>query len=482
MVSLKGTSVTGATKKQLEAARQQALSIAKLAQSSGSATSLKRKDVHTFGVNPNTKIVVQHREIWQGADAAQRYIDSGAMSGVSDPRIISGMNKLASGNGALTKEEVASMTEYAKARPSVQKMLEMRGNNVSISKTVDNDVSACVTKWSVSRALTSGGTGRVSMQVDDENVLRTQLTVGDKFYIYIEDELIFWGICTQLECPNEWEIDCVVNDSMWYLRNNLVWVQNTPVTLSDAFVNICEQLGLPYEKPNIPPTTPIKPRVETSATAMTILQTFLQETMIAMNKQFFIRMSPDKIELVDAEGRWEGNKLIQDGTKFDVVEAMTSFKSSVSIQDETYNDVRIFSNIKKTLHGYNVQDLPSIERYGILRYQQVLSNAIIKEQSLDNILRITKYPTNDLSFDIVGLINLLPGDTIRLMQSIYLCASVECTYDGSGYGMSIGCARWQKPMNQDGDKVGEDWDFVHELNEVRKAWEDTMTAIKNGEK
>ena len=122
-----------------------------------------------------------------------------------------------------------------------------------------------------------------------------------------------------------------------------------------------------------------------------------------------------------------------------------------------------------------MQDLPSIGQFGILRYQEVLNNAIIKEAQLDNVLSITKYPTNDLEFTILGIINLMPGDTIRLFQSIYLCAAITYTYDGSGYTMNIRCSRWQEPQSRSGQTVGNTWSFVNEYEQYREQHTDAQT-------
>lgn len=446
--------------KAYEKARQQASDAARRAQTSGEV-SYKRHEIRAFGVNPTTRITVQHRQIVSGTDAAQRLLDGDTPIN-NDAKAVAGLKKLAEGK-PLTSAELDYLTSVSKDYTPLRVSLDMYGKSISQTYTQMQDISQSVLEWSYTRSLTKGGaTLQLSTQVDAENKLR-ELAMGDKFYIYIEDELVFWGICMEISCPNEWKIEFVVNDLMWYLRNKLVWIQNTPVTLTDAFKNICDQLALPYETLNVPPTPPLNKRVETNNTAMALLQTFIAETMIAVGKQYAIRMSPDKLELIDLEGRWENGKLIQDGTGFDVIEAMTSFKVVQSVQQETYNDVRVFNNINKTLKLYNVQSLPDIERYGILRYQQIVNNAIIQEQQLDSILNLTRYPTNDLSFDIIGIINLLPGDTIRLLQSIYLCNDITYKYNSSGYTMSITCARWQKPT----DTMV--WNFVDEyLSEKEK--------------
>ena len=456
--------------KAYEKARQQASDAARRAQSSGDV-SLKRREIHAFGVNPPTRILVQHRQIVSGTDAAQRLLDSDSVIN-NNPRAVADLRIMSAGK-PLPTSEVDYLTALAKDYPTLRASLEMYGKGISQTYTQMRDISQTVLSWKYSRSLNKGGaTLQLSAQVDSENALR-ELSMGDKFYIYIEEELVFWGICMEISCPNEWEIEFVVNDLMWYLKNKLVWIQNKPVTLTDAFKNICDQLALPYETVNIPTTVPLKKRVETNTTAMALLQTFISETMIVMGKQFAIRMSPDKLELIDLEGRWEGNKLIQDGTGFDVIEAMTKFKTTQSVQQETYNDVRIFDNIEKTLKAYNVQSLPDIERYGILRYQQIVNNAIIQEQQLDQILNLTRYPTNDLSFDIVGIINLLPGDTIRLLNSIYLCSEISYTYDSSGYAMSITCARWQKPTDAQG------WNFVDEYLAEKEKRDGSGVDLKN---
>lgn len=471
----KSTSIATNTASSFAKARETASQIAALAQTS-EQPSAKRIDIHTFGVNPEMRLSVKRRTIIQGPDAAQRCIDSGALDGFPEAKSLT--EKLARG-GTLTTAEQAKLVDVAKTNADLQNALRLQGQNISEYRTQDIDISQTVLSWTINKSMSDGGgVLTVRVQPDFENQTRS-INLGDKFYLYIENELVFWGLCMEIEYPNEWEVEYVVNDSMWYLKNNLVWIQRSPMSLEDAFVKVCTELGLPYEKPAlelVPPVKPkLKPRAETNGTAMSILQAMITETMIVAQKQYAIRMSPDKLELIDLEGTMKDGKLVMEGTAFDVGEAMTEFKATQSIQQETYNDIRAFSNISHTLHGYNVQDLPSIGQFGILRYQEVLNNAIIKEAQLDNVLSITKYPTNDLEFAILGIINLMPGDTIRLFQSIYLCAAITYTYDGSGYTMNIRCSRWQEPQSRSGQTVGNTWSFVNEYEQYREQHTDAQT-------
>lgn len=444
-------------------ARETATQLAALAQMPEKEE--RRESIHAFGVNPDMSVVVVRRMIVQGPDAAQKCIDSGALD--NKPAVKAAAMKLSNAI-PLNDSEKKLLGEEAKHNSQLATALRLQGQNISEYYTQNVDITKTVLEWTIRKSLTDGG-GVLSLKVqpDFDNETRS-INLGDKFYLRIEGELIFWGVCGEIVYPNEWEVEYTVNDAMWYLRNKLVWIQREPILLSDAFATICQELALPYEHPTLPKEVlvkpKLKPRAETNGTAMSILQAMITETMIIEQKQYAIRMSPDKLELIDLEGRWDpdNNRLVQDGTGFDVGEAMTSFKATQSIQQETYNDVRAFSNISNTLHGYNVQDLPSIGQFGVLRYQEVLNNAIISEVQLDNILSITKYPTNDLDFSIVGIINLMPGDTIRLFQSIYLCSSITYTYNSSGYTMDISCARWQKPQNSNGDTVGNVWSFINE--------------------
>lgn len=447
-------------------AMELALNVARRAQNTNEEESLKRQKIRSFiQTNPDTQVYVLHREIISGTDAATQYLDSGV---TNDKELIKAITKLSKGD-KLTADEIALVDKHAKTSKRLRDALDMYGKGITKRSTQKMCISESVLEWSVSKSMKIGG-GVLTLRcmVDKDNILR-DVGLGDHFYVYIENELIFWGVCGEVSYPDEWNIEYSVNDPMWYLRNGLCWIQNKPMTLKDAFVKICNDLALDYEPITIPDKyfPPLNPRVEVNTTAMSLLQTMIEETMISVNKMFYIRTSPDKLELVDTEGVWEDGKLKQEGSQFDVVDAMTSFKATQSIQTDTYNDISLYTKKGNMAVPWIEQDVTFVERYGLLRYQEVINNAIIKEETLDNIIRTTKYPTHELEFDIQGIINVMPGDTIRMCESIYLISDLRCTYDSSGYNMSITCARWQKPTAE-GDPCGESWDFVGQMERERQ--------------
>lgn len=451
--------------KQYIQARAQALELAKRAQQITTSESARRQKMRTFGVNPTCKVIVEHREVLRGDDSAQRWLDSQDFVTNPDAQVVAAVTKLAKGQ-TLTSQEMTIVTEAAKSSSYLRNSLEMYGKRISKSSSQNMDISETVLNWSLAKSMElGGGSLKITCMADKSNILRS-VDNGDKFLLYIDNELIFWGVCMKWTYPNEWEIEYSVNDPMWYLKNGLVWIQNEEMTLAQAFVKICNELALPYEEPKLQKLCKLKPRVETNTTAMAILQSMIEETLVGIQKQYAIRMNPEKLELVDLEGTWNGTTLTKEGTQFDVIEAMTEFTASQSIEDATYTELNVYSNINNNLKLYAVQDLPSIEKYGILRYQEVVNNVIIKEEQLDNVMSLVKYETSDLNFSILGVVNVMPCDSIVIANSTYLVSSVDYNYTPEGYSMDITCARWQKP---DPDVVGgEEWNFVEQYERMKE--------------
>lgn len=457
----------------MKSPQQSMLDIAKLSQSGDDELVSARSDVKSFGANPNTKIMLQTFESLSSSDLAQQFLDSG--EGVGDLELTKAVTKM-SRSQKLNSDELRIVRKASERSFKLSAALSVIDKGETTSR-VTADISTAVLEWSITKSMKlQGGVLSMTCQVDVDDFLRS-VEPGDKFYVYIEEECVFWGTCMEITYPNEYDIQFTVNDPMWYLKNNIQWIQKKGMELEDAFALICDTLALPYEKPNIR-TSKLKARVEMNSTAMGLLQTLITEVMIADDAQYFVRMSPAKLELVDLES--------EKSHWIDVIEAMTSFSATTSIQNETYNDIRMYSKVKKSQKGtrgksttsytpYNVQDLPSIRKYGILRYQDILSNAIIKEQDLDRCLAVTKYPTNDLRLDIVGILNLFPGDTFRLLQSIYVASDISYKYDSSGYSMSITCARVQKPTSDDWDFQAE---YGHAMSERAESKHKSTVEIK----
>lgn len=435
-------------------AMKQARSAALNAQTPDAVEGLKaRASVHAFQTNPDCKIVVYARVLREGRDAAANYLAASDLP-TSSP-LYKAVDKLAHGV-VLSADEQAIVEDESRKSARLRTALAMYGTGVTETTTTPIDMSQCVLEWSLRKSMrVQGGSATIRAQVDLEDALR-QVGLGDRFYIALDGEFVFWGICMSVVQPNEHEIEYTVNDSMWYLKNQLVWVQNKPIRLDEVFSTICENLALPYEKPDPVPIA-IKPRVETNATAMSLMQDAITEAAITGGALYAVRMNPVKLELIDVQ------KANRSGTRLDVVEAMTSFTARQSIEDETYNEVRLFADNGGALKAYTVQDLPFMERFGILRYQEVFNNAIVRESQLDEVISITKYPTGDLSFDIVGIVNLMPADAICLMQSIYVVSDIVYNYTANGYTMSITCARWQEPSKE---TMFQKWDFSQEYARV----------------
>lgn len=437
-------------------AQKQALLAAANAQSIADGEKVGRRDKpSTLGVNPVCKVVAYIRNVRQGTDAAANYLASGDVD--EDTELYRAVAKLASGR-TLSQGEYALVAAASKESPRLTTALQMYGSSVSQRSSQRCDLSECVQNFSLSKSLkVQGGSCQLRIQVDSEDVARG-IGLGDQFYIYLDEQCIFWGMCMEVTYPDEWNIDFTINDSMWYLKNQLVWIQNKPTTLDAMFTSICDQLALPYVRP-APIPVALKPRVETNATAMSLLQNAIDETMYYGGRLFAIRMNPAALELIEVQGE------DKQGVTLDVIEAMTSFSATQSIQNETYNEVRVFANNSGgTLKAYTLQDLPFMERFGILRYQEVCNNAIIREGDLDKMLAVTKYPTGDLRFDIVGVVNLFPADVIRLMESVYVTHDISYNYDDAGYKMTVTCARWQKPSSE---QLFDKWDFSQEYAQAK---------------
>lgn len=421
-----------------------------------------RESVSTFPANPNLRVTISHLSVKEFSDILNRAIDSGDYD--RNPTIRRRLIAIAA-KTSISKDDISFLESIAPNDPRIKEAILVADKDGMQRSSTPMDITDTVTDLSVKRDIeVQGGTCSLDMvAVEGAEII----AVGDKISVFVAEETLFAGKIMKIEHPDEhnMQLECV--DAMWYLKNNIGWIQPKRMKLSDAFVQICQSLGLPYQcKVDTQFLCPA--RVEAGATGMSILKAMIEETLYAIGKQYFVRMTPTVIELRDIEGEYDkdGN-LHQEATKFDIVEAITGFKTSESVLDKVANDVRFFTGSANSLALHEVQDMPSIARYGMIRYHEVAQNAIVTEQTLDNLLRVLKYPTRDLSVDIVGLINLLPGDIVTIAGSVYVADNIEYHYSSSGYNMSINMAQWQKPD-------GVSWDFATKL---RQNWESEQKVL-----
>lgn len=435
----------------------QSLSLDSVATTDGKA----REAVRVLAVNPNLRVTISHLDVSEFSDLLNRAIDSGDYD--HNPTIRALLTRLAK-KSSLTDEDKQALTTIAVNDPRIQKALMTAPDNGMSRSATPIDITEAVTAIHITRNMSvSGGTCGIEMFYADGAEL---LSVGDKVSIFLEDDTLFVGKIMEVSHTDEHNMRLDAVDAMWFLKNNIGWIQPKRMTLSDAFKQICTSLGLPFVcKVDTKFLCPA--RVEAGATGMSLISAMIDETLYAIGKQYFVRMSPIYLELRDIEGEEQDGKIVQEASKFDIVEAMTGFKTKESVMNNVANDVRFFTGATDNLKLQEVQDLPSIARYGLLRYHEVATNAIVTEQTMDNLLRVLKYPTRDLSVDIVGMVNLLPGDVVTIAGSVYVADAIDYNYNESGYNMTITMAQWQKPD-------GVSWDFAQRM---RLKWESEQKVL-----
>lgn len=446
---------------QVKLAKMQALAQSLSFDSIATTDGKVREEVRVHAVNPNLRVTISHLDVKEFSDILNRAIDSGDYDrNPTNRSLLASMAK----KSALRDEDKIVLAAIAKNDPRLQDALSHLPDSGMSRSSTPMEITDAVTSFNVSRNMSiSGGTCTIEMFFADG---AEQIAVGDKVTIWLEDDTLFTGKITTLEHLSEHDMRFEAVDAMWYLKNNVGWVQPKRMKLSDAFKQICTSLGLPFVC-KVDTGFMCPARVEAGATGMSLIRAMIEETLYAIGKQYFVRMTPVAIELRDIEGEERDGKIVQEASKFDIVEAISGFRTKESINGTVANDIRFFTGSTDNLKLQEVQDLPSIARYGILRYHEVATNAIVSEQTMDNLLRVLKYPTRDLNVDLVGMVNLLPGDVVTIAGSVYVADEVSYKYDGSGYNMSIQMAQWQKPD-------GLSWDFAQKM---REDWESEQKVL-----
>lgn len=413
-----------------------------------------RENVRVLAVNPNMRVTVTHLDVKDMSDILNRCIDSGDYD--RNPTTRRRLTAIAA-SGKLSLEDRKFLEQVAVNDPRIQSALLTTPGSISRG-AIPMDITEPVKGFSVRRMMNnSGGSCSIDMVFVDGAEM---IAVGDRVTIFLEDDTLFAGKIITIEHTDEHNMRLEAMDVMWYLKNNVAWIQPKRMKLSDAFKDICTSLGIPFVC-NVDTMFECPARVEAGATGLGILTAMIEETLYAIGKQFFIRVNPVAVELRDIEGEWKDGKLRQEASKFELVEAVTGFRTQESISGTVANDIRFFTGSANTLALHEVQDIPSIARYGILRYHEVAQNAIVTEQTMEGLLRTLKYPTRDLSIEMVGMVNILPGDVITIAGSVYVASSIVYTYTSDGYNMSVSMAQWQKP---DGVR----WNFSQKM---REEWE-----------
>lgn len=279
------------------------------------------------------------------------------------------------------------------------------------------DISTIAQQTQISKSL-DGTAGKLTtiLQKDPNNLLK--IANGSQIHFIVDGKPFFFGYVFKIgtDMDTNYKITCY--DSMRYLKNSDNWYSKRllGLTASQIFEQICNQYELKYEIKV--PTKYVPPIYNfTNKSLYTIAKRGMDLASINDKKHYFITTEYDK--LVWSEISYEGERL---GIQLGDSSLVTSYTYEKSIDDDTYNQVKLYRPNKETGNddAWIVRNPENIKKWGILQLlkqaDDKLNSAQIKQQA-EKYLEIKNRETETLKIQADGYIDCVPGKLIRFILS-----------------------------------------------------------------
>jgi len=272
------------------------------------------------------------------------------------------------------------------------------------------DISNLAEQVQVSQSL-DGNAGKLTciLQKDPNNTLA--VSNGSIISFIVDKVGFFFGYVFKIgtDADANYKITCY--DQMRYLKNKDVYTTKN-LTASQIFEKICQDYSLRYEV-KVPSYYKPEPYIHDNRTLFQIIDRGKQLANINEKAQYFV---------VDRFGTLTWSEISYEKTNIQLggSSLMTSFAYEKSIDDDTYNQVKIYRDNKDTgkRDVWLVRDSDTIKKWGTLQFLQKADddvNAVQIRQSAENYLKVKNRETEKLKIQAEGILDLTAGRGIRFV-------------------------------------------------------------------
>lgn len=261
---------------------------------------------------------------------------------------------------------------------------------------------------------------------------------GSSVELLIDDKQVFKGRIFSCETNETNTISVTAYDQLRYLKNEDT-IYYSGKTASQILEDICNKNNLKYNIVN-PSKWIVLEYLHDKSSMFKIMKHSLNETFTMEQKLYIIRDNFGVIEFVDVKNL-KTNLLIGDKS------LMTSFNYGLSIDEDTYNYVKITQDNKETKKRdmWVEEDSESINKWGKLQLTQSVDEHANEEQIkalARNILAVKNRETRTISIDAIGFYNLRAGDGIKVkignfIDEWFILSKVSTSIENNNATMSL---------------------------------------------
>ena len=233
---------------------------------------------------------------------------------------------------------------------------------------------------------------------------------GSTVHLKVDGKGFFKGYVFKTSFNQDDETEVTAYDQMRYLKNeDTIYYKNK--SASDIFADICKRNGLKYDVV-WKATYKNLPYLYDKKSMFDILKTAIDENFRNTGNRYFVRDEYGTLKFINLAKR-----------KTDLIVGVdsicTEFSYEKSIDDNTYNVIKLYRDNKKTAKRdvWQAQDSGTIKTWGRLQKTDTVdenaSESQIKELA-KNMLKVLNRETRSLSVSTIGFYNLRAGDGIKV--------------------------------------------------------------------
>ena len=235
--------------------------------------------------------------------------------------------------------------------------------------------------------------------------IEESISTGSAISVKVDGKGVFLGyVFKQKPYPNH-EVQLTAYDQLRYLQNKDTY-NISSMTCDKIFEKICQDCQLKYKVVDRS-SYPVAGKIFDNESYYSMIQYGMDQALINEGMRYMIRDNFGTLEHVEL--RTIASKLFIGDDSL-----LTDFDYEISIDDETYNQIKLIREDTETKKRkvYIVKDSNNINRWGVLQYfdkvDENMNSAQIEAQA-DNLLKLKNKETKTLKLTCIGDLRVREG-------------------------------------------------------------------------
>ncbi len=290
----------------------------------------------------------------------------------------------------------------------------------------DMDVSEVILDLTVNERLGRSTAVTATLAMDGLGKIK----LGSPVTVSKDGAPLFKGFAFTKQLKSNNSISVTAYDAAFYLRNSDRY-SFMGKSASDILSAICKDHSLPFVQSG-QPSERLSNVLSDYKTLMSYLEDALNETELISGKRYYVSCGADgKIAL--KLPAFKGLSLSESD--------LISFNVSISIAQDTFNSVALFSDtIKNGQHEYTARNVAKEQEWGTLKYAKRVPGDVTSSQikaQAEGLLAAACKPSLSVSLVMLGRTDLHAGEVITVtmpeVKDKLLLTAVTHRFDQGGY-------------------------------------------------